>query len=215
MNAPLNIDVVQILLHMLNLVILVGGLSLILYKPVSDFLNKRKAYYEDIEEKRKAFETEKSELEETRRKMLEDAERQAEELRKNAERDVTALTKKYADEAKAKADAVIRAAEDEADARKKYILESAQTEIGELVLSAAQKLLSDTAGKDTDSALYDEFLTATGARRNERRYEFIFLRHSGGRERFIRRNRLRNAARSAADRRDQSVHAPQIRRRAR
>ena len=90
--------------------------------------------------------------------MLEDAERQAEELRKNAERDVTALTKKYADEAKAKADAVIRAAEDEADARKKYILESAQTEIGELVLSAAQKLLSDTAGKDTDSALYDEFL---------------------------------------------------------
>ena len=158
MNAPLNIDVVQILLHMLNLVILVGGLSLILYKPVSDFLNKRKAYYEDIEEKRKAFETEKSELEETRRKMLEDAERQAEELRKNAERDVTALTKKYADEAKAKADAVIRAAEDEADARKKYILESAQTEIGELVLSAAQKLLSDTAGKNTDSALYDEFL---------------------------------------------------------
>ena len=38
---PLNIDLVQILLHMLNLVILVGALALILYKPVAKFLRER------------------------------------------------------------------------------------------------------------------------------------------------------------------------------
>ena len=45
----MNIDIVQILLHALNLVILTGGLTLILYKPVRKFLVERRAYYEERE----------------------------------------------------------------------------------------------------------------------------------------------------------------------
>ncbi len=37
MGIPLNIDWQQILLHIFNLLILVGGLYLLLYKPVKDF----------------------------------------------------------------------------------------------------------------------------------------------------------------------------------
>ena len=41
---PLNIDFLQILLHLLNFVILAGGLTFLLYKPVVKFLESRRAY---------------------------------------------------------------------------------------------------------------------------------------------------------------------------
>ena len=42
---PLNIDFLQVLLHMLNFVILAGGLSLLLFKPISKFLDQRRAHF--------------------------------------------------------------------------------------------------------------------------------------------------------------------------
>ena len=86
-----------------------------------------------------------------------------EERIKSAQREAADAAGRYIAEAKEKADAVIRSAEDEAESRKKHILESAQTEIGELVLSAAQKLLADTADPETDSALYDRFISTVEA----------------------------------------------------
>ena len=46
---PLNIDFLQVLLHMLNFVILAGGLSLLLFKPISKFLDQRRAHFETLE----------------------------------------------------------------------------------------------------------------------------------------------------------------------
>ena len=50
MNVPLNIDWHQILLHLFNFTILAGGLYLLLYKPVKDFMDKRTAYYQGLED---------------------------------------------------------------------------------------------------------------------------------------------------------------------
>ena len=47
---PLNIDLQQILLHWMNLVILTGGLYFLLYKPVKQFMDKRAAHYQDLEQ---------------------------------------------------------------------------------------------------------------------------------------------------------------------
>ena len=51
MNIPLNIDWQQILLHLLNFVILAGGLYLLLYKPVKAFMEKRQQYYQEQDAK--------------------------------------------------------------------------------------------------------------------------------------------------------------------
>lgn len=48
MSIPLNIDYQQILLHLFNFSILAGGLYLLLYRPVKQFMERREAYYEDI-----------------------------------------------------------------------------------------------------------------------------------------------------------------------
>ena len=45
MNIPLNIDWQQILLHFFNFSILVGGLYLLLFKPVKSFMEKREKHY--------------------------------------------------------------------------------------------------------------------------------------------------------------------------
>ena len=62
---PLNIDFVQILLHLLNFVILAGGLTFLLFKPVSKFMEERRKRCEDQarETAEKAAENEKLKLE--------------------------------------------------------------------------------------------------------------------------------------------------------
>ena len=49
MGIPLNVDWQQILLHLFNFIILFGGLWLLLYKPVKNFMAKREAYYKDMD----------------------------------------------------------------------------------------------------------------------------------------------------------------------
>ena len=42
---PLNIDFLQVLLHMLNIVILAGGLTYLLYNPIINFLDQRREHF--------------------------------------------------------------------------------------------------------------------------------------------------------------------------
>ena len=48
MNIPLNINFQQILLHLLNFVILAGGLYFLLYGPVKKFMDGRQKHYSDL-----------------------------------------------------------------------------------------------------------------------------------------------------------------------
>ena len=59
---------------------------------------------------------------------------------------------------KEKAAEVIKTAEEEAEQHRKQILDSAQTEIGELVIEATQKLICESSTPERNKALYDEFL---------------------------------------------------------
>ena len=159
---PLNIDLTQILLHILNLVILVGGLTLILYRPVNRFLAGRREYYAGLERETAEKAAEAERLKAEYEKKLDEADEALQASRAEAEREAADNAARMIDEAKVKAAAIIRNAESEAEARKANVLESAQTEIGELVLSATQKMLGDGASPEKDSALYDEFIRRAG-----------------------------------------------------
>lgn len=165
----LGIDIVQILLHMLNFVILFGGLTLLLYKPVIKFLNERRAHFEALEEQSTAAKEEGARLQEAYATRIRDAEDEIAALRQKAEREGAAVAKGYIDAAREKSAAIVTAAEQAAEMRRAQILDSAQTEIGELVLEAAQKLLSDTADDERARALYDEFLRRAEADAAERK----------------------------------------------
>ena len=155
---PLNIDFLQILLHMLNFVILAGGLTFLLFKPVERFLEQRREQFAAAEEKNRQAAQENERLRAEYEQKLRDADAEILERKKAAEKEWADISAQYIREAKEKAAAIILAAEQEAEERKEHILESAQTEIGELVVTATQKLLSDTVNPERDSALYDEFI---------------------------------------------------------
>lgn len=155
---PLNIDLLQILLHMLNFVILAGGLSFLLFKPVSRFLEQRREQLAEAEKKNRESAEENERIRAEYERRIQDADTEISERRKAAEKEWVDISAQYIKEAKEKASAIITAAEQEAEDRKEHILESAQTEIGELVVAATQKLLSDTVTSERNSALYDEFI---------------------------------------------------------
>jgi len=158
MNLPLNIDFLQILLHMLNFVILAGGLSILLYKPVVDFMKNRAEHFDALEKQNREEAEQNTRIREEYEQKLAKAESDIAELKKEAEKECAQLSAQYIEEAKSKAEVIIRTAEEEAEDRKEHILDSAQTEIGELVVAATQKLLSDTVTPERNSALYDEFI---------------------------------------------------------
>ena len=155
---PLNIDLLQILLHAFNFLILAGGLTLILFKPVEKFLNGRKEYYENAENEITEAREQNEKLKEEYETKLKEAKEQIAEMRISAEKEIADISKASLEKAKETAKLIVATAEKEAEDRKEQILDSAQTEIGELVVSATQKLLSDTVTPERNSALYDEFI---------------------------------------------------------
>ncbi len=155
---PLNIDLLQILLHALNFVILAGGLTFLLYKPVCKFLDERKAYYENLEHENERARAEVEAMKAEYEQSLEKSEIEIADKKALAEREMARISHDYIADAKQKAEAIVHAAEREAEERKEHILDAAQTEIGELVVTATQKLLSDTVTPERNSALYDEFI---------------------------------------------------------
>ena len=155
---PLNIDVVQILLHMLNFVILAGGLALLLFKPVNKFLEERREYFAKMAKENEEKAAENQQLKAEYEKKLADAEVTIAQMKDEARKKNAEEAKAYLDDAKEKAAEVIKTAEEEAETRRKQILDSAQTEIGELVVEAAQKLICESSTPERNKALYDEFL---------------------------------------------------------
>jgi F-type H+-transporting ATPase subunit b len=127
------------------------------------FLRERREHYEAQERENAETAAECERLKTEYEEKLREADDLLGERRREAEREMTENAARYVNYAKAKADAIVKAAEEEAEARKEHILESAQTEIGELVLSATEKLLGDTTSAERDSALYDEFIRTAGA----------------------------------------------------
>ena len=148
MNIPLNIDWQQILLHLLNFVILAGGLYLLLYKPVKAFMDKRTAYYRDQDAQAA--------------KALADAEQTAAEVRQQLKNADAAATEKIAQAQKA-ADAAAEQqlsdarADAHTAAQREHdkLLADAQKELKDLAVTATEKLVLQSGGD-----AFDQFLDA-------------------------------------------------------
>lgn len=155
---PLNIDFFQVLLHMLNFVILAGSLGFLLFDPVTKFMNNRQKQFADMAKENEEAAKANAELKAEYEQKFESTKVEVADMLRQAETDAANTAREYIDDARKKAAAIISNAETEAEKRKKAILDSTQSEISELVLSATEKLLSDAATPERDSALYDEFI---------------------------------------------------------
>lgn len=164
-DIPLNIDWQQIVLHVLNLVILVGGLYLLLYNPVKKFMNNRKKYYEDLQsENLEALNNSKKKEEELdlRLKNLnEEISNQKNVAKKEIEKYKSAEIAK----AQKEAEMIVENAIKEAQAMKDRIIAESNDEISKIVSEATEKLVLNS----TTSDAYDRFLNNVleGSENNE------------------------------------------------
>jgi len=155
---PLNIDIVQILLHMLNFVILAGGLTLLLFKPVKKFIAERQEHFEKERQENEKMTAENEKLKGEYENKIKNADAEIADMKEKVKAETAEAAREYIDTAQEKAKTIIAEAEAEAEARKVHILDSAQTEIGELVIEAAQKLLTENVSEEATHNLYDEFI---------------------------------------------------------
>ncbi len=150
MGIPLNVDWQQILLHLFNFVILAGGLWLLLYKPVKNFMAKREAYYKDMD---KAANDRLASAEEEQSKysgLIEKAQDEAAELKKKAMADAETAAKAHIAEAEQEKQRILDDARRAAQAEKNKVLQEANAQIEEMVSEAVDTLLVP-AGSAYDS----------------------------------------------------------------
>lgn len=141
-GIPLNIDWRQILLHLLNLVILFLILYFLLYKPIQKFIEKRKKYYAEQDERAKTAlaDAEKKkasydellgkvddEIAEKKQKIIAEARTEGEKIIKTAESDASDILKK---------------ANRQAEEIKKHTEEQAKSALSDVITKAAKEKLN-------------------------------------------------------------------------
>ena len=155
---PLNINFQQILLHALNFVILAVGLYVLLYGPVVKFMDKRRAYFADMEKNALEKQKKLDELEEEYNKKLENVNVEIQKLHAEAMEKLDAEAKLSATHAKQEAAEIIANAQRQAQAEKEKALRSTRREIAGMVADAAEKLMLTKGTSENDSAIYDRFI---------------------------------------------------------
>ena len=154
-NLPLNIDIQQILLHLLNFVILFGVLYFILYKPVKNFMAKREEYYkklnDDANKTTDEANAKKTEVEERLNNVDAEISAKLEASRK----DTVAEREQILNHAKEEADSIIKKSREKAMEEHDRIIADAQNDIAQIVDEATKRIVMDA---NVDS--YDEFLNA-------------------------------------------------------
>ena len=139
-NIPLNIDWQQILLHFFNFSILVGGLYLLLFKPVKNFMDKRVKHYADME-----------------------SAAQEREKRTAAAKEAESFAQQQRAAAQQQADKILTAARENAENDRKKIVAEANREAVSIAEDAMEKLLAAQTAR-----AYDSFVNAAeGEERHE------------------------------------------------
>ena len=154
-GIPLNIDWQQILLHLMNFVILAGGLYFLLYKPIQKFLAAREKSYSDREAELERRETEAETLKTTYEEKLRDAEAELAARREQIERDAEKEAAQTVQTAQAQAKAIMERAGKVSENRRAQSAEDDNRRIGALAFEAVKRLVLT----DGEQAL-DRFLDA-------------------------------------------------------
>ena len=163
MNLPLNIDLQQIFLHMLNFVILVGGLYFILYNPIKKFMDQRTAHYAEMDKAAADKLAAAEKLEAEHQAQLSKLDEELRQRRAESQKIAQDAAQQQLDRAQEQADQIIAGAQKAAESIRTKAVADSQKEIKELAMAAAAKLTLKSS-KDA----FDEFLNlAEEGKQNE------------------------------------------------
>ena len=153
MSIPLNIDWQQILLHLFNFAILGGGLYLLLYRPVKQFMERRQTHYEDLYRQAEQDRARAERLREEYQARLDQADAAIARRKADAEKELNALLSQRIDEAKQQAEEILAKAREGADREEREMVSKASRELVGIAVTAAEKIALGAEGDP-----YEQFL---------------------------------------------------------
>ena len=160
---PLNIDWQQILLHWMNLAILTGGLYVLLYKPVKQFMAKREEHYRQMEGEAADKLAQAEQVRAEYQAKLDGAGEEIRQARAKAQQALQQSTEEQLAQAQEQARQIVAHARAEAEHSRERIMSESRRELKELTARAAKKL---AAHPEADP--FDQFLDlAEGGRAHE------------------------------------------------
>ncbi len=163
MNLPLNIDFQQVLLHIFNSFLLFVILYFLLYKPVKSFIDKREDFYKEMDDKANEKLSDADRLLKEYNEKLSSVDKEIELKKAEANKILEAENSARIEKAREQADGIVAKAVAQAKIERDSIFSQANSEITDMVSSAAEKIVfSDT------SEAFDKFLdNAEGSGKDE------------------------------------------------
>ena len=153
MNIPLNIDWQQILLHLFNFSMLIGGLYLLLYRPIQDFMKKREAHYREIDRQAEETRAQAVQLQQKYQEQLSSINAELAQKRSDVQKELDQYRAQQLDAARREAEEILSQAKASARQEHDKMLANASRELTELAVTAAEKLVLKGQGDP-----YDQFL---------------------------------------------------------
>ena len=150
---PLNIDWQQILLHLLNFVILAGGLYFLLYKPVKKFMLARKKQYEEREAESRRMLAEAEALKARTEEKYRQADEEIQHRREQASEELEAEKRQQLTEARSQARQILSTASKTAEMRTQKAVEESREQIRSLAVGMVERLVLESGGDALDQFL--------------------------------------------------------------
>lgn len=157
----LRVDI-NLLFEIINIIILFIAFKIFLFKPVKEIIAKRQeeadAVLQEAQKVKEEADAKKKEYEDTLVSFEDEKHNVMSEARKSANEEYLKIVKDAKDIAKK----IQIQADNEAEKQKAKILKKAETEIADMVVEAATKMVAEKSNDDSNRALYDEFINKAG-----------------------------------------------------
>lgn len=146
----------------INLIVLYLLMKKFLVGPVLGIMEKRKELIASQMEEARTAQAKAEELKGRYEGALASAKEESVQIIEEARADAKNMGQRLVDEANQEAARILETARTTAEAEKKNALDGARTEIADLAMEAAKKLLAQGSSPEGDQLLYDQFLAKAG-----------------------------------------------------
>ena len=153
MSIPLNIDWQQILLHLFNFAILGGGLYLLLYRPVKQFMDQRQAYYQNLHQEAEQVKEQADRMKADYQSKMSQVEKTIARRQADAEQELEQLRTQRVVAAKQEAEEILSKAQASARREKAEVISKASKELVDMAVTAAEKIALGSEGDPNEQFL--------------------------------------------------------------
>ncbi len=151
------------LFTIINLLVLYLILKKILFKPVTEFMEKRanniREMFENAQSSKEQAESMKAELKQQLDKAIEEADKIVNEARAKAEKQYEEILNKAKEDAKA----MLEKARKETEIERKSMMEELKGQIAGIALTAASKVIQKNMDTEANKKLVEQFIDEVGA----------------------------------------------------